>query len=223
MEQLEFFDRKEENKGICIMCGNKFNRINTTKVYCSKKCQGKNNYIKNKEKFLQRSRDFRLNNKDYYKQWKLDNPDKVIAWKQKEETKQRKRNWQKNWASKKENKDKINKYEREKEKNDPTYKVSQRVRGRIRKLIKQAGSKKFYKTSRLLGCTSLEAKEHLEKQFKDGMTWENHGNNGWHIDHIIPCASFDLTDPEQQKKCFHYTNLQPLWASENMSKGAKLL
>ena len=54
------------------------------------------------------------------------------------------------------------------------------------------------------------------------MTWENHGRYGWHIDHIMPCSSFDLTDPEQQKKCFHYTNLQPLWAHENMSKGAKI-
>jgi hypothetical protein len=53
------------------------------------------------------------------------------------------------------------------------------------------------------------------------MTWENHGRYGWHIDHIRPCASFDLADPEQQRKCFHYTNLQPLWASENMRKGDK--
>ncbi len=67
------------------------------------------------------------------------------------------------------------------------------------------------------------AREHLEKQFKEGMTWENHGLYGWHIDHIIPCASFDLTDLEQQKKCFHYTNLQPLWAKENLIKGVKIL
>ena len=84
-------------------------------------------------------------------------------------------------------------------------------------------SKKSDSTMNLLGCTIQEAREYLEKQFKEGMTWENHGHETWHIDHIIPCASFDLTDPEQQKKCFHYTNLQPLWAKENMSKGAKIL
>ena len=61
-----------------------------------------------------------------------------------------------------------------------------------------------------------ELKAYLELQFTDGMTWENRGN--WHIDHIRPCASFDLTDPEQQKQCFHYTNLQPLWAADNLAK-----
>ena len=61
-------------------------------------------------------------------------------------------------------------------------------------------------------------KKHIEIQFKEGMSWENHSLNGWHIDHIIPCASFDLTDPDQQKKCFHYTNLQPLEKIENIKK-----
>jgi hypothetical protein len=70
---------------------------------------------------------------------------------------------------------------------------------------------------------------YLEEKFVDGMTWENYGNpngdhtGGWHIDHIVPCASFDLTDPEQQKECFHYTNLQPLWAFDNMSKGSNII
>ena len=67
-----------------------------------------------------------------------------------------------------------------------------------------------------------ELKKHIEKQFKPGMNWSNHSVRGFHIDHIIPCASFDLTKEEEQKKCFHYTNLQPLWAEENLSKGAKV-
>ena len=61
---------------------------------------------------------------------------------------------------------------------------------------------------------------HLEAQFKPGMTWDNYGLKGWHVDHIRPCASFDLRDPEQQRRCFHYTNLQPLWAEENLKKGS---
>ena len=61
----------------------------------------------------------------------------------------------------------------------------------------------------------------LEAKFKEGMTWENHGE--WHIDHIKPCVSFNLLDENEQKKCFHYTNLQPLWASENLSKGCKYI
>tara|TARA_R110000751_G_scaffold131998_3_gene234420 strand:- start:438 stop:656 length:219 start_codon:yes stop_codon:yes gene_type:complete len=68
---------------------------------------------------------------------------------------------------------------------------------------------------------------HLEDQFQDGMSWENYGRpngdylEGWHIDHIKPCALFNLEDASQQKECFHYTNLQPLWAEDNLSKGDK--
>lgn len=72
-----------------------------------------------------------------------------------------------------------------------------------------------------MGCSTETLKLHLEKQFKPGMTWGNHGVKGWHIDHIKPCASFDLTKPDDQLKCFHYTNLQPLWWHENLSKGDK--
>ncbi len=75
----------------------------------------------------------------------------------------------------------------------------------------------------LTGCTIGELKAHLESLFKPGMTWKNHTNKGWHIDHIRPCSSFDLSDPEQQRACFHYTNLQPLWWVDNLSKGDKHL
>jgi hypothetical protein len=72
-----------------------------------------------------------------------------------------------------------------------------------------------------IGCALAELSAHLEKQFKNGMTWQNYGQ--WHIDHIIPCAKFDLTDSEQQRKCFHFSNLQPLWAIENIVKSNKLV
>ncbi len=70
----------------------------------------------------------------------------------------------------------------------------------------------------LLGCSLEDVIKHIEDQFQPGMAWKNHGINGFHIDHIKPCSSFNLTDPEQQKKCFHYTNLQPLWAVDNRRK-----
>ena len=80
---------------------------------------------------------------------------------------------------------------------------------------------KSQKTLNLLGCDIPFLWEYLEKKFKPGMSKENYGE--WHIDHIIPCAKFDLSDPKQQEKCFHYTNLQPLWARENLQKGSKIL
>jgi hypothetical protein len=84
------------------------------------------------------------------------------------------------------------------------------------------GKNKSAKTQELLGCTVDELINHLQGQFQPGMNWDNWRHDGWHIDHIIPCSSFDLTDPQQQRKCFHYSNLQPLWAFDNLSKGAKV-
>lgn len=93
------------------------------------------------------------------------------------------------------------------------------LRARIKIVLK--GKYQSESSISLLGCNSHNLKTHLEIQFNDGMSWDNYGRYGWHIDHIRPCASFDLTDPEQQKKCFHYTNLQPLWAEDNLRKSDK--
>jgi hypothetical protein len=112
-------------------------------------------------------------------------------------------------------------YQRERLKNDEAFRISRNIRARIRNAIhNNAKSKSSFE---LLGCTVDELKVHMEAQFKEGMTWANWGRFGWHMDHIIPCASFDLSDPEQQKACFHYTNLQPLWYWENQLKGKKIL
>jgi len=80
-------------------------------------------------------------------------------------------------------------------------------------------AKKSSKTIELIGCTWEFLEWHIEQQFAHGMTWENRGL--WHVDHIRPCSSYDLTNPEQQKRCFHYSNLRPLWAKDNLSKGHK--
>ena len=81
------------------------------------------------------------------------------------------------------------------------------------------GTLKCEDTFKLLGCSTKDWKIYLESKFVNGMNWDNYGE--WHIDHIIPCAAFDLTKPENQKKCFHYSNTQPLWAKDNLRKGDK--
>ena len=124
----------------------------------------------------------------------------------------------KSWAKK--NASRNNEYMR-KRRQDPLQKMIDSQRTRLRKALNQI--EKSDKTMNLIGCSAIELKEYLESKFTEGMTWENRGREGWHIDHIKPCASFDLSDPEQQRECFHYTNLQPLWAKDNLRKGYKII
>lgn len=101
-----------------------------------------------------------------------------------------------------------------------TQQVSHNLASRVRFALKRG--KKAAHTTELIGCTIACLKIYLESLWQPEMSWDNYGKNGWHIDHIRPCTSFDLTDPEQQKECFHWSNLQPLWAKDNISKGNKV-
>lgn len=104
---------------------------------------------------------------------------------------------------------------------DPNFKIRHNVARRI--LLALRGGSKQLPTMKLVGCSAKEYRTYLESKFQEGMTWENYGRSGWHIDHIVPCCSFELTDLEQQKKCFHHSNTQPLWANENLKKSGKVL
>jgi len=106
-------------------------------------------------------------------------------------------------------------------KTDPNFKLRMIIHSRVWQAIKK-GYKSAYAIV-LLGCSIEEARAHIEKQFKPGMTWQNHGLYGWHLDHIRPCCSFNLLKPEEQRICFHYSNLQPLWAQENLIKGGRTI
>lgn len=102
----------------------------------------------------------------------------------------------------------------------PSWKIKKNLQIRLCGIINKLDVVKSERTMELVGCTPEELKIHIESQFTEGMTWDKYGKNGFHIDHIRPCASFDFSDPQQQKECFHYTNLRPLWASENGSKNS---
>lgn len=127
----------------------------------------------------------------------------------------------KEWRSK--NKEKMREYNknwfRERFKKDPSFKIAWAVRIRVVKVLKRLNTSKSNSTLNLIGCSREDLLNHLSSKFSEGMTIENHGL--WHIDHIRPLSSFDLTDHEEQKKAFHYTNLQPLWAIDNIKKSDK--
>ena len=110
-------------------------------------------------------------------------------------------------------------YERIKLEKDPIFRLQKNLRRRLNLALK--GIFKDETTMKLIGCNLFELKTHLQNLFKDGMTWENYGK--WHIDHVKPISSFDLNDSKNQKLAMHYTNLQPLWAKDNLSKGNKIL
>lgn len=104
---------------------------------------------------------------------------------------------------------------------NPSAKIADNLRIRLNGALKaQLAGKQVSATD--CGCSMDFLVKYLEQRFELGMTWDNYGLYGWHIDHIKPCASFDLTKKSEQKKCCHYTNLQPMWAEDNIRKSDKL-
>ena len=103
---------------------------------------------------------------------------------------------------------------------NPEFRIKAALRSRLHHAVR-FGYKSAH-TMELLGCTSAELMTKLEAKFTEGMTWELYGK-GWHVDHIRPCASFNLLDASEQRICFHWSNLQPMWALENMAKGDEWL
>ena len=158
-----------------------------------------------------------IKRKKYFKEWSLKNKEKhnknSKEWysNNKEKHKKNSKEWRLN------NKENIRIKAKKRRYVNIEYRLTLNLRRRV--LLALQGKSKSKRTLELLGCTVKYLIQHLEKQFQHGMTWEN--RHLFHIDHIRPCASFDLTDPKQQSECFNYKNLQPLWAYQNLSKGAK--
>lgn len=131
----------------------------------------------------------------------------------------------KNWRDS--NKDHIDKYKRDYERNrrreDPKYRLGARTRTAVCTCLKERDVAKYRSTFDILGYTLEELMSHLEKQFTEGMSWDNYGE--WHVDHKIPMASFNFETVEDRefKLCWCLDNLQPLWGPDNLSKGTKLL
>lgn len=151
---------------------------------------------------------FRLRRKEYGDSYRNDPLNKL-----------RKKEYEEAYRKDPLNKARKNAYRRDRLASDPMYAMTCRLRGRIANALNLKGFPKSGKTEKLVGCSYKDFMAHIESLFTEGMSWENY--NQWHLDHITPLAS--ASNKEELEKLFHYTNQQPLWAGDNMSKGAKIL
>jgi hypothetical protein len=194
----------------CIKCNKK---QNYNEFYKSTKHKdGYFNICKkcNKQKYLS----CRKEKIEYQKKYKENNLEKISSY-NKEWRKKNKEYFQeyyKEWREK--NKEKINEYNKKQYKENIQYKLKNILRSRFYSILKK--DKKETSILNLIGCSISNLKSHIEKQFLPEMNWDNHGKV-WEIDHIKPCIIFDLTDPKQQQECFHFTNLQPLFKTTEIS------
>lgn len=127
--------------------------------------------------------------------------------------------WRNKPINKKRERKRITKWQLQERKKNPSYKMKCTLRGRLLSALK--GCKKDASTMELLGCSVLQLQCHFGRQFDEYMTLTNHGKTGWHMDHRVPCAAFNLKNPLHQRVCFWYKNLQPMWAKDNIKKNAK--
>lgn len=132
-----------------------------------------------------------------------------------------KKNSEKEKEYRKKNRIKINEKIKKQYSENEIFRLRTNMKNRVKLFLNSRKITKKNTTFEIVGCNPKELKEHIEKQFKTGMSWDNHGFFGWHVDHIIPLSSAK-TEEDVYKLC-HYTNLQPLWGEENYKKGTKLI
>ena len=205
VEKKVYYD---ENKDRLKVIKKNYYNLNKEKIKIKQKIW--RNLNKDKKKDLDKS--YRENNKDKKKSldkaWRDSNRDKIKTYN--DSNKDKRKAWHDS------NKDKINSYFNNRRKTDIQFKLSHNLRARLNSAIK--GNYKVGSAVKDLGCSIEELKSYIESKFQPGMSWDNWSKDGWHIDHIKPLASFNLTDRNQLLEACHYTNLQPLWAIDNLSK-----
>lgn len=221
----------------CSKCGiikdvSFFSKNNKTKdkLHCSCKECDKEKYHKNREYNILRMREYKKNNPEKMKDYFLRKKDSYKEYRdsKKEEIKSYMKDYYRSNLEKRKkylekNKEilslKRNNSEKKRRESDSLYKLKIYMRNRIWFYLKKSDIRKKNTTFEVVGCSPQQLKIFLEQKFTEGMSWENQGK--WHIDHIIPLSSAK-TEEELYKLC-HFTNLQPMWASENIKKGAKIL
>jgi len=191
----------------------KFNKKEYQKKYRLKnkeyhKEYDKKYHLKNREKRLEQMKEYDLKNKERHsKQMK----EHYLKTKERYQERSKKNN------SKPETKELTRNRQNNRYRTDINFRLSKLCRGRVRLALK--GLNKSASTMKLIGCTPDELRKHIESLFEPWMTWENQGLGGWDVDHIKACFHFNLADPEQQRACFNWSNLQPMEHIANIKKG----
>lgn len=227
----DFHKNKQMKDGYlnsCKLCRKKYSQDNKDKIserHSSERYKKyhKEWYIKNRNRILEdrkekynpeNNRQYKQKNKnrisEYNKNYSVSNKDRIND----NRKKRRDKNPEKYRKQKRE-------YDKLKKSIDPQTKIACNLRSRTSLAI--SGKYKSGSAIRDLGCSLPELKIYIENQFQEGMSWENYGRDGWNIDHRIPLAKFDLTDREQFLKACNYTNLRPMWATDNFSKNDRIL
>lgn len=200
---------REQNRERMRSASREWNRKNRERVKATTKAWAESN----KDRVSELNRNFHQQNKNAIRErkrlWRKENASKV---------RKQKRLWVE--ANREHVRKTSNRRCSERRIADPVFDLVCRVRGRICEVIRKSLARKQSRTIALLGCTGDELKSWIESKFTAGMSWGN--RQEWHVDHIIPLAKFDLSDPDQQASAFHYTNLQPLWAKDNLRKSDKV-
>lgn len=205
----------------CKECAKQYRLTNLDKIK-KYKLDNKNNrkiyQLKNKEKIKNQNREYYLNNKDKIYQYEIDNKERLKKYRKQYALKNSEKigRYRKEYRLK--NKEVLNKKVLDRQSRDPLYKLICNIRKLICSSIKKMNYTKKSKTYEILGCSFEEFKQHLERQFTEGMRIDNHGE--WHMDHIIPISS--AKTEQDIIKLNHYTNFQPLWAIDNLKKGNKI-
>ena len=182
-------------------------------------------YLKNKEQIQKQQKEYRLKTKEHIKEVSKEYYSKNKEERSKQYKKyyseniEKRKEYFKEYNSKLENQERRRNHVNNRYQTDINFRILKICRARILQALK--GLNKSASTMKLIGCTSDELRRHIESLFEPWMTWKNQGRGGWDIEHIKACANFNLGDPEQQRACFNWSNLQPMEHIENIKKGAR--
>jgi len=208
-------------------CEKEFNPNRNNQVFCSKICadrQGKRDWKKrNHELYKEMERDRKREKYKNDPEYRESRIFKVNTRYHSHTPEEKREISRKNRAAR--DPDELKKYHREyfaeRIKSDLNFLLISNLRTLTKRAIKRGGSKTDTKTLEYIGCSLEECRNHIEEKFDENMTWDNWDRKGWHLDHIRPCSSFNLTEENQRYVCFNWRNLRPIWWKENISKNDK--